>query len=152
MINKHIKEEIKEEKTARISKLSRTFGLADIYVFGSRAKEIASMIRKGKIAEQLPSSDVDIGVRTLPGITLSPREISRLTIELEDLLAVSKVDVVLLSRCEPFLALDIVRGELLYSVDPIDQARHELFIFRRAGDLLPFKKHRMEQILTRDGR
>ena len=76
MINKHIKEEIKEEKTARISKLARTFGLADIYVFGSRAKEIALMIRKGKIAEQLPSSDVDIGVRTLPGITLSPREIS----------------------------------------------------------------------------
>ena len=39
MINKHIKEEIKEEKTARISKLARTFGLADIYVFGSGKRD-----------------------------------------------------------------------------------------------------------------
>lgn len=142
-----IEKPTKGKRSVGISKVARTFGLADIYVFGSRAKEIASTIRTGRASEQLSSSDVDIGIRTLPGITLSPREISRLTIELEDLLGVSRVDVVILSRCEPFLALDIIRGELVYSADPIAQSRHELFIMRRAGDLLPFKKHRMKQIL-----
>lgn len=59
---------------------------------------------------------------------------------LEDLLQVGRIDLILLPEADPFLALDIIKGELLYTDDPDQQARHELFVLRRAGDLLPFKK------------
>ncbi len=52
-----------------------------------------------------------------------------------------------LAEADPFLSLEIIRGELLYTNDPDRQARHELYILRRAGDLMPFKKERMRMIM-----
>ena len=86
------------------------------------------------------------------GVRLSPHEIVDITIELEDLLGVRRVDVVLLPQAEPFLALDIIRGELLYAQNPLDQARYELFVLRRASDSLPLKKERIEMILGEEKR
>jgi hypothetical protein len=53
---------------------------------------------------------------------------------------------------DAFLCADIVAGELLYTADPDEQARYELFVLRRAGDLLPFKKARMHMILEEGAR
>jgi hypothetical protein len=75
-----------------------------------------------------------------------------MTIELEDILNVRQVDLVVLSEADPFLALDIIRGELLHTEAPDDQAQYELYVLRRAGDLLPFKKERMRMILEEGGR
>jgi predicted nucleotidyltransferase len=130
-----------------ISRLAQTFGLADIYVFGSRAQEIAAAVRKGKISKTAPSSDVDIGVRPMHGIKLSLRDKINLAIELEDIFDVNRVDLVVIPDCDPFLALNIIRGEILYAVDHLDQSRYELFVLRRAGDLYPFKKARIEMVL-----
>ncbi len=46
----------------------------------------------------------------------------------------------LLPGADPFLALNVIRGELIYTEDFTDQARYELYVLRRAGDLLPLKK------------
>lgn len=43
-------------------------------------------------------------------------------------------------------------GGLLYTRDPDSQARYELFVLRRAGDLMPSKKERMRMILEEDAR
>jgi predicted nucleotidyltransferase len=142
----------KEGKDVQIARLAQTFRLADIYVFGSRAKEIAAKIRGSKADEPASSSDVDIAIRPFHGTKLSPRDLVNITIELTDLLGVTKVDLVLLPDCDPFLAFDIIRGELVHTADPVDQARYELFVLRRAGDLIPFKKERMELILEGHGR
>ena len=61
---------------------------------------------------------------------------------LEDLLDVSRVDLVNLHEADPFLALEIIRGELLYTKDADDQAEYEIFVLRRAADLIPYKKER----------
>ncbi|MFB3926891.1 MAG: nucleotidyltransferase domain-containing protein [Syntrophales bacterium] len=132
--------------------LAETFHLADIYVFGSRAKEIAARMKEESTPARVTASDVDIGIRTLRGVTLSPKELASLTVHLEDLFEVNRVDVVLLPSSDPFLALDIIRGELLYTRDPLDQARYELLVLRRAGDLAPFKRARMEMIMQGHGR
>jgi uncharacterized protein len=142
----------KQNKAGRLSELARSYGLADIYAFGSRAAEIAAGIRKGRALKRTSSSDVDIGVRPKQGPRLSARVLANLTVELEDLFGTSRVDLVLLSDSEPFLALDIIRGELLYTEDPLDQAYFELFVLRRAGDLLPFKRERIDMILRGAGR
>ena len=76
----------------------------------------------------------------------------KLTMDLEDLFHVDRLDLVLLPEADPYLALDIIRGELLYTIDPDAQARYELFVLRRAGDLLAFKKERTRMILEEGAR
>ncbi len=58
-------------------------------------------------------SDVDIGVRPDPGRRMHVDEIVHLATELERLLGARRVDVVLLPTAAPFLALEVIRGELL---------------------------------------
>jgi hypothetical protein len=69
--------------------------------------------------------------------------------ELERCLNVPRVDVVLLPTANPFLALDVIRGELLYCADSDAQAEYEIYVLRRAGDLAPFQRRRQELALTR---
>jgi len=135
-----------------LAEMARAYGLADIYAFGSRAGEIAAALRSNKALEHPSSSDVDIGIRPKKGATLSLRDVVNLTIDLEDLFGASRVDLVLLPDADPFVALDIIRGELLYTEDPLDQGYFELFVLRRAGDLLPFKRERIHMILRGSAR
>jgi len=137
----------KQERAKKLLELAQAYRLAEIYVFGSRAAEIAALIKNGRAIKRASSSDVDIGVRPKEGPGLSTQDLVRLTTRLEELLGANRVDLVLLPDAEPFLALDIIRGELLYADDPLDQAYYELFVLRRAGDLLPFKRERIDLIL-----
>jgi SNF2 family DNA or RNA helicase len=57
-------------------------------------------------------------------------------------------DVVVLDEANPFLALDVIRGELLYCEDADEQAEYDLYVLRRATDLEPFERQRIRQILT----
>ena len=122
------------------------YEIADLYVFGSRSREIVQ--RCANIPVQSKNdSDIDIGVLPVYMKTWTPEKRIDLTIELEEIFMTRRIDLVMLSEAAPFLALDIIRGELLYTNDADCQARYELFILRRAGDLTPFKKARSKMIL-----
>lgn len=125
--------------------IAQRFGLAAIYAFGSRAQEVAGRARGTGLPAA--SSDVDIGVQPLPGRGLSARDRVRLATQLEELLGTARVDLVVLSEAEPFLALNVIQGELLYCLDPDAQAEEELYILRRAGDLAPYERERRRLIL-----
>lgn len=140
-----------ERATLRLDELAKRFELADVYVFGSRAAEIAAPGAGGEIAGPA-GSDVDIGVRMGPGLRLTAAERVKLMQALEDTLRVDRVDLVVLEEADPFLALAVVRGELLYTVSRTDQAEYELYVLRRAGDLAPLERERRELILMRGGR
>ena len=134
--------------------LADRFQIADFYVFGSRAKEVATRFRKETASDDGPEAapigpdaDVDIGIMPRREVRLTAKDRVGLTGELEDLLEANRVDLVILSEAEPFLALEVIRGELLYAENPDRQARHELYVLRRAGDLLPFKRQRLRLIL-----
>jgi predicted nucleotidyltransferase len=139
-------------RTDTLKKLCQTYGVHDIYAFGSRAGEMLAWIRGDSIQSAHPDSDVDIGILPLSSAKCDAERKVSFSMELEDFFTVSQVDLVLLPEAEPFLALDIIRGELLYTVDRDEQARYELFVLRRAGDLLPFKKERIRMILEEGGR
>jgi len=128
-----------------LARLAHRFGLAAIYAFGSRAQELAAQVPGATPCA--PGSDADIGVQPLPGRTLAARDRVRLAAELEDLLGVPRVDLVVLAEAGPFLALEVIRGELLYCRDPDAQAEEELYILRRAGDLAPYERERRRLIL-----
>lgn len=121
--------------------------ISEIYAFGSRSEEIAARIAGETMEKTSSHSDVDIGIEPAPGQRLSAKERVLLSIELEDLFQVSRVDLVIVSEAPPFLALEVLKGALLYARDPDGQAEHELLILRRAGDLAYFERKRRDQIL-----
>jgi predicted nucleotidyltransferase len=117
-----------------------------LYVFGSRAAEIRGAMEADRL-ESGPSSDVDIAVRLTGGRTLSIREKAELGVALENLLGVDRADVVLLSEADPFLAVNIIRGERLFCRDDYAADEYELYVLRRAGDLVRFERLRIERIM-----
>lgn len=132
----------------RIADICNRNRIADLYAFGSRSSEMRALVRGSSMNTMTRStSDVDIGAVPSNSSQFGPLQRISLVIELEDLFDASRVDLVVLPEADPFLALEIIRGELLYTDDPDRQARHELYILRRAGDLMPFKKARMKMIL-----
>ena len=99
-----------------------------LYVFGSQATGTAR-----------PDSDVDVGV------LYTSRQPLTLTLQLEHEIEQDlgrKVDVVDAAAAGAFLALEIVRGERIFCRDPTEADLFELYVLRRAGDLLPFERER----------
>jgi uncharacterized protein len=135
------------EIQSTLRSIATHYEIVALYVFGSRAREMSEKVRGKDTYPGDPHSDVDIGVQLKPNRHLSAKERVRLAIELEDILNVNRVDLVILSDADPFLALDIIRGELIYCADADAQAEYELYVLRRAGDLAFYARERWQQIL-----
>jgi uncharacterized protein len=148
----------------RLAGLARSYRLDVVYVFGSRAQEVAGVgdgaaegapderdsAGLGREANDLagpPASDVDIGVQPERGTHLTARDRVRLTLGLEELLSAPRVDLLILPEADPFLAAEVVRGELLYAQDLDQEAEIQLYYLRRAGDLAPFFRERWRQLV-----
>jgi uncharacterized protein len=148
----------------RLAELGRIYRLDVVYVFGSRAREVAGLpdhAGEGAPDEQgwaglggeaddhpgPPASDVDIGVQPERGTHLTARDRVRLTLGLEELLSAPRVDLVILPEADPFLAAEVVRGELLYARDLDQEAEIQLYYLRRAGDLAPFFRERWRTLM-----
>lgn len=117
-----------------------------MYVFGSRAREIHLLVHgKGKPSISA-NSDVDIGVKPKRGVSLNVREKVQLGMELEDLFNVNRVDLLVISEVDPFVAANIVRGERIYCEDEYLADAYDLYILRRAGDLIHWERERMALI------
>jgi hypothetical protein len=146
----------------QLRQLAEQCGIRDIYVFESRATEIADRVAgrsagsdtqaSGTCPSEARASDVDLAVQPLPGRELGPSHRVRLTDELERLFGAHRVDLVVLSEARAFLATEVVKGELLYTSDAGAQAEHELYVLRRAADLAPFQRERVRLILTEGAR
>lgn len=137
---------------AALPELAARFGLRDLYAFGSRAREIVRGAGRGHTDPASAASDLDIGVQPRPGRRLSARDRVRLADDLERLFGVPRVDLVVLGEAPPFLAAEVVSGELLHTADPHEQAEHELYILRRAADLAPFRRERVAAVLSSGAR
>lgn len=128
-----------------IENLCKEFGISILYVFGSRSKEVVQFLA-GKTKLPRKDSDVDIGVKPFPAKKLTEKEKVLLTIRLEEILGVDRVDLVLLPEVDPFLAAEIIRGERLYQRDKVEADEYELYILRRAGDQIHLEKERQRLI------
>ncbi len=122
----------------KLDALCRDYGLVAVYVFGSRADEIAGRVRSGHAPCTFPDSDVDVGVQPARDRPLDADDRVRLMQTLETLFGVRRVDLVVLPEADAFLAADVVRGELLAATDLDAEAEAQLYYLRRAADLAPF--------------
>jgi len=62
------------------------------------------------------------------------------------------VDVVVIPEVDPFLAANIIRGERIYCRDKYSADEYELYILRRAGDLIPLERERISLIMEEKDR
>jgi predicted nucleotidyltransferase len=133
--------------------LAEQYNLLGVYVFGSRAPEIAAQVRGEPVrpaAAAHPDSDVDIAVLPMREYPLAARDRVRLMLALEETLNVTRVDLVILPEADPFLAANVVRGERLYAQDRYLADEYDLYILRRAGDLATLERERMALILGKE--
>ncbi len=134
------------ERKERLNQIAQEFGLDIIYAFGSHAKEAFEWIEGERSELDISSgSDLDIGVKSSPGTRLSARDKVLLSMSLEDLFSVTKIDVVFIPEVDAFLAANIIRGERVYCEYTGDE--YELYVLRRAGDLAPFERERIALIM-----
>jgi len=136
---------MKPEK--ELTRLSEKYDLNSLYAFGSRGQAAARFILTG---ETMPDNESDLDIGVLPRNPLSIKEKVQLALELETLFGVSRVDLVILSEADPFLAANIIRGERLYAHDSYQADEYDLYVLRRAGDLAPLERERMALILGKD--
>lgn len=135
------------ERRAALEQICRKFNVAILYAFGSRADEVWEWL-EGKIAALAPGpSDVDVGVKAVPGVKWLVEDKVHLALDLEDLFGCSRVDLVVLDGANPFLADEIIHGNRLYARDEYEADEYDLFVLRRAGDLAPLEREWMSHIL-----
>jgi hypothetical protein len=132
-----------------LAEIAETFGLDIIYAFGSRGEEAVEALEEKtpESGDGLSPSDLDIGVRPVPGHRLSVRDKARLACALENPFDVNRVDLVVLSEYDPFLAANIVRGERIFEQDSYRADEYDLYVLRRAGDLEPLERERIALIM-----
>ena len=134
-----------------MNQIAERFELSIIYAFGSHAKTVVEWLEcEGDELSISLLSDVDIGVKPYPGKKLSVQEKVYLTMALEDLFAVQKIDLVVIPEVDPFLAANIIRGERIYCRNEYEADEYDLYVLRRAGDLAPLEKERMALVLGDD--
>jgi predicted nucleotidyltransferase len=130
----------------RLEDFCRVRDLDALYVFGSRAEELCRSLEADRLAPGGSSSDVDIGILPAESVVLPVDRKVAIAAGLEDLLGVSRVDLVVLPEADPFLAVNVIRGERLFFRDVRCTDEYELFVLRRAGDLAPFERERLAMI------
>jgi hypothetical protein len=131
----------------QLQDMCERYGVEILYAFGSRSREIRDLI-EGKVSRLDGAfSDVDIGLKLRPGACLSIREKARLSVELENILNVNRVDLCDIHKGDPFVAVNIVRGERLFCRDEYGADEYELYVFRRAGDLAYLERERTALII-----
>ena len=135
-----------------LAELCRQSGVAIVYVFGSRAREVRDWVNGDGAGQLSGAPDVDVGVRPQPEVRWDVVDKVRLAIDLEDLFGCGRVDLVVLPEADPFLAAEIIRGERLFSRDEYEADEYDLYVLRRAGDLIPLERERLALITqgTRD--
>lgn len=137
------------QRVLHLQQICQRFGVAILYVFGSRAGEVQAWIEGRQAQLTTGSSDVDIGVKALPAVTWDVWAKVEMAQALETLLHVPRVDLVTLEDADPFLAANIIRGERLFSTDEYLADEYDLYVLRRAGDLAPLERERQQLILER---
>lgn len=130
-----------------MEKKCKLYNIEIMYAYGSRSQEVANFINAEGSLKKKSTSDIDIGIKPFKGCSLSIKDKIRFIIECEDLFKVNKVDLVVLTEADPFLAANIIRGERLYCKNEYMTDEYELYILRKAGDLAHLERERINIIL-----
>ena len=120
-----------------LERACRLHGVDALYLFGSRADEGRRALG-GHLVDGL-GSDLDVGVFFAPGGN-GLTELPGLQVELEDVFAPLRVDLVPLASVDALFQFRAIDGHRLFAADSGRADRRELVIMRRAAELLPIQR------------
>lgn len=133
----------------KLKEICRRYSIDTIYAFGSRGMELKLFVAGSGGIDRSKASDFDVAVKIPPQKSLSVREKSQLTIDLEELFQLTRLDLVVINEADPFLAANIIRGERIFCRDEYLADQYELYVLRRAGDLIPLERERLQIIFSK---
>jgi len=126
----------------RLDEICRKLGLLAVYLFGSRADDGLAVLEGRNVDGE--GSDLDVGVvfrdREVPVERLGP-----LQVELEEAFAPLRVDLVPLQRVDALFCFEALDGHRVAAPDPVAADYYELYVMRRAAELLPIERHLEEE-------
>jgi predicted nucleotidyltransferase len=138
------------EREIALENLCRQISIEILYAFGSRAREVKNWFNNIYLELVDSNSDVDIGVKPSRQKAFSIHEKVYYALALENMLGVNRVDLISLPDVDPFLAANLVQGERMFASDRYLADEYDLYILRRAGDLIPIERERIALILGED--
>jgi len=130
---------------ASLVQICTAHGINIMYLFGSRGLEFYYYLHGAGSPPPPGESDLDVGV--LPASPLPVQQKVELALQLEGLFSVPRIDLVVLTEADPFLAANIIRGERAYAQSEYEADEYDLYVLRRAGDLAFHERQRMDMIL-----
>jgi predicted nucleotidyltransferase len=133
----------------KLKEICRRYSIDTIYAFGSRCKELKIFAAGAGHIDLSKEADFDVAVKITPQKSLSVRQKSQLTIDLEELFQLTRLDLIVINEADPFLAANIIRGETIFCRDEYMADQYELYVLRRAGDLIPLERERLQLIFSK---
>lgn len=126
----------------RLDEICQEFELLAVYLFGSRADDGLAVL-EGRTVDR-EGSDLDVGLvfrsRNVPVERLGP-----LQVELEEVFAPLRVDLVPLQRVDALFQFEAVDGHRVAAPDEVAADYYELHVMRRAAELLPIERRLEEE-------
>jgi predicted nucleotidyltransferase len=120
-----------------LERACRRHSVGALYLFGSRADDGRRLLGGERIAGG--GSDLDVGVFFTPGGN-GTAELPGLQVDLEDVFAPLRVDLVPLAAVDALFQFRAIDGHRLFAANPEHADRHELVVMRRAAELLPIQR------------
>jgi predicted nucleotidyltransferase len=131
----------------RIVQICQDYGLLAIYLFGSRADDGLAVLSGRPVTRE--GSDLDVGVVFRRGAHSDETDVpvlrlGSLQVELEEVFAPLRVDLVPLQRVDALFQFEAIDGHRVAASDDVAADYYELYVMRRAAELLPIQR-RMEE-------
>lgn len=133
-----------------LARLSRRYGLALVYLFGSQAQAGAKILGGENVTLEDPLADIDVGVVTekpLPEPPQRARFYSALYNGLEDLFKPFRLDLSLLEENHSVFQVEAIKGTCIYQASAEFRETYEMKILRRAADFRPFLERYLREVL-----
>ena len=117
--------------------LCTTHGLLAVYLFGSRSEDGLRLLEGEPV--EAPGSDLDVGV-VFPGKVPGPWPLGGLQVDLEEIFAPLRIDLVPLQKVDALFQFDAIDGHRIAASDAERADEWELVVMRRAAELLPIQR------------
>lgn len=128
--------------SADLDKICEDYGLLAVYLFGSRADHGLAFLRDEAVEDA--GSDLDVGVvfrdREVPVMQLGP-----LQADLDRLFMPFRVDLVPLQKVDALFQFEAIEGHRVAAPDLVEADYFELYVMRRAAELLPIQRRLEEE-------
>lgn len=125
------------DRQEQLERLCREHGLLTVYLFGSRADDGLRLLRSEAVVRE--GSDLDVGI-VFRDPAFDPGLLATLQVEMENLFAPLRVDLVPLQRVDALFQFNAINGHRIMTTDPTATDFYELQVMRQGAELLPVQR------------